>query len=118
MHKILVIDDDPNMRRLIELYLNKENFVVDAVGSARSSVEKIRQGLYHLVITDLQMPDMDGLEFIRRIRAFNEEIPIVVTSAYSRGKIVNQALEAGASNVLEKPFDQQQLLKTLNEYLK
>ncbi len=118
MHKILVIDDDPNMRRLIELYLSRQKYQVDSVASARKSVEKIRQGDYQLVITDLQMPEMDGMEFIRRIRSFNKNIPIIVTSAYSRGKIINQALETGASSVLEKPFDQKRLLDTLNEYLK
>lgn len=116
-YKILVIDDDPNLHRLIQFYLTDEKYSLDFAGNGRSAMHKMKDNSYHLIISDLMMPGMDGITFINKLRAKGDETPIVVTSAYSQDKIACDATEAGADKILEKPFTKEKLAELVQQIL-
>jgi len=114
--RIIFIDDDPNMRRMVALYLGEENFRLETEGSPRVGLKKIKEQTYDLIISDIQMPDMDGFTMIRRIREFNTSIPILVISAFGEKDVMVKAREAGATEIIEKPFDRQKLIRLINKF--
>lgn len=111
---ILAVDDDPNMHRLMELYLASAAFRVTTVSSARMALHKLQHGTYDVLISDIQMPQMDGLDLARAIRARQMAIPIIVVSAFGGSSMVQQARDAGANLVIEKPFEQEDLIKKID----
>jgi len=110
---ILIVDDDPNMHRLIQLYLNKTNAVVTTASSARVALHKMNSQSFNLMISDLQMPQMDGIELVRTVRAAGRTLPVLIISAFGLQTHAHNALNAGANKVLEKPFERKELLEAI-----
>ena len=114
---VLAVDDDPNMHRLIKLYLNRENFSVTTVSSGRMALHKLDTEEFDLVISDIQMPQMDGIALVEEIRNRNNDVPVIVISAFGTNFQANKALEAGANMVIEKPFEQEQLITIIEQQM-
>ncbi len=108
MRKVLVVDDESNMRFLLRLVFEPEGFEVVEAHHGAAALELVKQEQPDLVVTDLMMPVMNGRELIERLRADAEtaDIPIIVVSANA------QAVVAGADAALSKPFDIDALLDT------
>lgn len=117
LKKILVVDDDPNMHRLIELYLNSEQYKITSVSSGRMALHKLKEAEFDLIISDIQMPQMDGIRMTEEIRKKNKDIPIIVISAFGKNSHSTQAREAGANLVIEKPFEQETLVDKIGAYI-
>jgi len=105
--RILVVDDSSTMRRIIINTLNKVGYsdYVEA-GNGREGVEKLAAGPVDLIITDWNMPEMSGLEFIKAVRA-NEQtkhIPTLMVTTNAAQEDITRAIEAGVNNYLVKPF--------------
>ncbi len=115
--KILIVDDDPNMHRMLELYLSQENYAITTASSARKVLARMNINQYSLIISDLQMPDIDGIAFIGELRNRNDQTPIIVVSAYGDEEIKQKALDAGANRILEKPFLREELIATINKLI-
>ena len=115
--KILFVDDDPNIQKMIEIFLRKYNFNVTFVKSGRSALHKLQEDNYSLVISDIQMPEMDGLTLIEKIKIKYPEIPVVIISAYGQEQMTEKAMAKGASKILNKPFDSKILISTIQEFL-
>ncbi len=113
--KILLVDDDPHMQRLISIFLKKNPFELDKTGNGRIALRKIETQTYDLIISDLQMPETDGIELIKRIRAKNRTTPIIIISAYGLDSMAEEAIKEGASFVLPKPFEAAELLQTIEK---
>ena len=108
---ILVVDDVPQNVRLLEAVLSANGYRVTAASSGAEALEKVRAELPDLVLLDIQMPELDGYEVCRRLRADprSEFLPVVmITSSDSEVRV--SALEVGADDFVAKPFDQQELL--------
>jgi len=108
---ILVVDDAPQNVRLLEAVLSANGYTVTAASSGAAALEKVRAELPDLVLLDIQMPELDGYEVCRRLRADprTEFLPVVmITSSDSEVRV--NALEVGADDFVTKPFDQQELL--------
>lgn len=114
---VLAVDDDPNMHRLVQLYLKQENIVVTAVSSGRMALHKLDSDKFDLVISDIQMPQMDGIALVQKIRNRKNTVPVIIISAFGTQSQAKKALEAGANSVLEKPFEQEQLINTIKQQL-
>ena len=99
MAHILVVDDSPTERRVITLLLgrNPDLSTTEAEG-AREALNMIRQNPPDLVVTDLMMPDMDGLELVEAIRADYPGLPVILATAYGSEEVVVRALRKGAVN--------------------
>jgi len=115
--KVLVIDDEPPIRKLLRMGLSTQGYQVLEAPNGRTSLELLGQKP-DLVILDLGLPDMQGLELLRMIRARNESIPIVVLSSRGdeTGKV--QALDLGADDYVTKPFGMDELLARMRAALR
>jgi adenylate cyclase len=109
--RILVVDDVPQNVRLLEAVLTAHGYSVTSASSGPEALEKVAAELPDLLLLDIQMPEMDGYEVCRRLRAnpATEFLPVVMITSSDTEVRVN-ALEAGADDFVTKPFDQQELL--------
>jgi DNA-binding response OmpR family regulator len=109
--KVLIADDDFTTRRLLQSYLEKWGHEVTAAKSGSEALELFERGDYSIVVTDWQMPEVDGLELIGRIRALPRAgyVYIVLLTARAQAEDVVQGIEAGADDFVAKPFDRDEL---------
>lgn len=115
--KLLVVDDDPGLRELLQEYLTSQGFEVIAVADGVEMEQFLRQHDVNLVILDLMLPGEDGLSLARKLRA-NSNLPIIMLSA--RGDDVDRiiGLEVGADDYLAKPFNPRELLARIRAVLR
>jgi two-component system, OmpR family, KDP operon response regulator KdpE len=115
--RVLVIDDEPPIRKLLRMGLTAQGYQVLEAPNGKAALELIAQGP-DLVILDLGLPDVQGFDLLRTIRARNEQVPIVVLS--SRGDEVAkvQALDLGADDYVTKPFGTEELLARMRAALR
>jgi len=115
--RVLVVDDDPNVADVVTRYLDREGFVVEAVGDGHAAVDRALQSLPDLVVLDLMLPGIDGLEVCRRIRAL-APVPVVMLTA--RGDEADRVagLELGADDYLAKPFSPRELVARVKAVLR
>ncbi|MCL1796469.1 MAG: response regulator transcription factor, partial [Clostridia bacterium] len=107
--RILLVDDDPNITQLVVLYLQKEGYEVQAASRGDEALELFRKNPPNLILLDLMLPGMDGLEVCRRVRR-TSGIPIIMLTA--KGETFDKVLglELGADDYLVKPFEPKELL--------
>lgn len=117
MDRVLVVDDEKNMRDLLRIYLSKEGFEVTEAEGGAAAVNLLNQTTFDLVILDIMMPGMDGWEVCRRIRE-NAQTPILMLTARSETKDKVQGLQLGADDYLVKPFDPEELTARVNALLR
>jgi two-component system, OmpR family, KDP operon response regulator KdpE len=108
--RVLVVDDEPAIRRFLRAGLGAQGYVITEVDKGQPALDVVRRGGTDLVVLDLGLPDIDGLEVIRRIRGAGSAVPIVVLSirADEAGKV--EALDLGADDYVTKPFGIDELL--------
>ena len=116
--KFLVVDDYSTMRRIIVNTLKKVGFTdIDEAQDGSMALQRIQQGGIEFILTDWNMPVMDGLELVSKVRAFNRGIPILrVTTNAAKDDIV-QALQAGVSSYIVKPFSPDTLQEKIDSLL-
>src|SRR5690349_295014 len=124
MTRILVIDDDETVREATASFLESEEFEVVAVPDGSSGIEAIKKGSFDLVVVDVFMPGMDGLETTRAIRQLDPVLPVIAVSGFMLGNwrlempnFDTMAAEVGAFWTLYKPFRPAVLLQTIQEAL-
>ena len=115
--KILVIDDDSAVTDLMAVLLRSQGFEVTATNSSTDGLNLARQAEPALIILDLMMPEMDGWEVCRAVRAFSS-VPIIVLSALNDPSMVASVLDAGADDYLTKPTPSRILVAHINRLLK
>lgn len=115
--RILVVDDDEMVLMALNELLQPEGYEVDAIQRASEALEKLDQDGYNLLMLDIIMPEMDGFELCRRIRAMEKyrETPIVFLTAKSREQDRVLGLEAGANLFLSKPISPEKLLGIVSD---
>jgi two-component system, NtrC family, response regulator PilR len=107
--QVLVVDDEPDIRELLELTLTKMGLGVDAVGSIAEAKERLKGGRYDLCLTDMRLGDGEGLELVRHIAALAADLPVAVITAYGSTENAVAALKAGAFDYVSKPVGLEQL---------
>ena len=108
--KILVVDDDVSIREIIGAGLSERGFSVEIAADGAEALEKIERDLFDLVLTDLMMPQMDGIELINKIKELQPDLLILLMTAYGSFDSAVQAIKIGANDYLAKPIDFQDLL--------
>ena len=116
--KVLVIDDEPPIRKLLRMGLSAHGYEILEAPNGRISLELLEQKKPDLVILDLGLPDMQGLELLRMIRARNEGVPIVILSSRGDEASKVQALDLGADDYVTKPFGMDELLARMRAALR
>jgi len=107
--RILVVDDEPQITRVLRTSLSSHAYDVRVANDGETALEIMKDWTPDLVITDLSMPNMDGLELTRRLRT-TTKVPIVVLSVRGEERTKVQALDAGADDYVTKPFGMEELL--------
>lgn len=115
MNKILVIDDEPIVRISCERTLAPEGYDVTLTASGKEGLEIMEKETFGLVLLDLKMPDMDGIEVLDNIKEKWPDTKVVMVTGYSTVDTAVQALRFGAFNFIEKPFTPDTLLKAVKE---
>lgn len=109
--KILVAEDEPMLLKTIELKLKKEGYEVIVTSDGRQAAEQIESANPDMVITDIMMPYVSGLELINLIRQkLNRKTPVIILSAMEQEKVVMEAFELGADDYITKPFSLNELV--------
>ena len=120
MNRILIIDDDKTLCELIKRSVQAENIEADFCNTGKEGLQKLREHEYQLVVLDVMMPVMDGLEAARYIRWSNKEnardIPIIAMTANAFTEDRRRVLEAGMNEHLAKPLESEVLIKTIANY--
>lgn len=104
MPAILIVEDEAKMRRLLELNLGEDGFTTFSGEDAEAGLKLLQQNHIDLVVTDLKLPGMDGLEFLQAIKRQNEALPVVVMTAFGSVETAVEAMKSGASDYVLKPF--------------
>jgi DNA-binding NtrC family response regulator len=104
MPTILIVEDEAKMRRLLELNLGEDGFTTLSAGDAESGLKLLRENAVDLVVTDLKLPGMSGLEFLQAVKRQNATLPVVVMTAFGTVETAVEAMKAGASDYVLKPF--------------
>jgi len=115
--RVLVIDDEPPIRKLLRMGLGTEGYDVVDAPNAKVALDSMGQQI-GLVILDLGLPDMQGLDLLRRIRSLNEAVPIVVLSSRDDETAKVEALDNGADDYVTKPFGMNELLARIRTALR
>ncbi|MCC6833259.1 MAG: response regulator transcription factor [Thermoleophilia bacterium] len=108
--RILVVDDEPAVLRALSVALESQGHEVIAAATGTQAVAKAAADGPDLILLDLGLPDADGLEVIRRVRAFAPSVPVIVVSAYGEDRAKVDALDLGADDYVVKPFAMPELL--------
>jgi two-component system KDP operon response regulator KdpE len=115
--RILVVDDDPQIRRVMKMTLSSEGYEVEDARSGEEAQESIRAGHYDLLLLDINMPGMGGLQACREIRE-SSEIPIIMLTVRNSESDKVSALDAGADDFVAKPFSTPELLARIRAALR
>ena len=106
---VLVVDDDPAMRRTLSINLRARDYEVETAGDGRSALQVVDERMPDLVLLDLGLPDLDGVAVLTQLRSFTE-VPVIVVSARTESDDKVEALDLGADDYITKPFSIEELL--------
>jgi two-component system response regulator PilR (NtrC family) len=104
MAKILVVDDDQGMREFLEIMLSREGYRVSTSSDAGKALSRCRKETFDLIITDLKMPKMDGIGFLKEVKQISPETMVILITAYASGETAVTAMKEGAYDYIEKDF--------------
>ena len=116
--KVLIVDDDPGIRSTISELIQELGFGTETASDGLDALEVLDSGPFLCVFTDIMMPNMSGLELIRRIKARDVSLPIIVITGYASVEIAIDAMKCGASDFISKPFKVKQIEILLNKVMR
>jgi DNA-binding NtrC family response regulator len=117
MPTILIVEDEAKMRRLLELNLGEDGFTTLSAEDAEAGLKLLRENVVDLVVTDLKLPGMNGLEFLQAIKRQNAALPVVVMTAFGTVETAVEAMKAGASDYVLKPFSLSEMRMVIRKEL-
>jgi two-component system, OmpR family, alkaline phosphatase synthesis response regulator PhoP len=115
---VLVVDDEPNIVQLARLYLEREGYRVAAVGNGNAALDTVARLRPALIVLDIMLPELDGLEVCRRLRADGNPVPILMLTARDEDVDKIIGLEIGADDYLTKPFNPRELVARVKAMLR
>ncbi len=117
MNKILVVDDEINIRLMLKRVLSQEQYLIDEASNGEEALQKISREKYSAILLDLKMPKLNGLQVIARMKELDINIPVVMMSAYGTVPEAVEAMKLGAFDYIVKPFDLDELKISLARML-
>ncbi len=116
--RILVVDDEPNMLRLLKtILMDKTGYEVTTTNNPLEVSKLLQEGQYELVVTDLKMPLVDGIDLIGIVKNLDPTLPIIVITAYGTIETAEEAIQKGAYDFITKPFRKETILITIKRAL-
>ena len=114
--RILIADDEEGIRESLSLILGDE-YDIGYATNGEETLEKLREDNFSLVLLDIKMPKLDGLEVLKRIKQEGNGIPVLMLTAYQSVELAREAVRLGAHDYLPKPFEQEQILSAVQRAL-
>ncbi len=116
--RILVVDDEPNMLRLLKtILMDRTGYEVATTNNPLEVSKLLQEQPYDLVVTDLKMPLVDGIDLIDIIKKINADLPIIIITAYGTIETAEEAIQKGAYDFITKPFRKETILITIKRAL-
>lgn len=116
-YRILVVDDEENMRVLLKRVLGKEGYQVECADLGKTALRLAKDNLFDLAVVDVCMPEMDGLEVLKKLKSINRQLPVVIISAYPSWGRKQAAERMGCAAYLSKPVDMKYLKQLIKKEL-
>lgn len=114
---ILIVDDDNRILKLLKIFLQKNNFLVSTAISSGEASELLHNFSFDLIILDVMMPKITGIEFAKQLKSVNKILPIIMLTALSEPEDKIKGLESGVNDYVTKPFDPKELLLRINNLI-
>ncbi|MBD3426414.1 MAG: response regulator [Candidatus Omnitrophica bacterium] len=111
--KILVVDDEKTIRDILETFLEKKGYEVATAATAEECLEKLKNEKPKIILLDIRLPGMSGVEAIKKIRRIDENVGVIMATAVLDEEVAKKTIEMGAADYIVKPFDLDYLEKTL-----
>ena len=115
--RVLVVDDEESMRRFLSILLEKEGYEVTLASNGEEALGKLQEGSFHLLITDLRMPGMSGVELLEKVQADEPNLPVVILTAYASEASAIEAMEKGAYQYIEKKAKNDEIVLVIKNAL-
>ncbi len=103
--KILVVDDEPEIRELLKEFLTKKGYAVSTAYSGETAIEKIEKEDFDIMLLDMAMFGMSGLDVLRKVKELNKQLPIIMITAVKDDSLNQQCFTLGAADYITKPLD-------------
>ena len=116
--RILVVDDDENIRKVLKTILEDEGYTVDEAEDAKKAIEKSRRNVYNLALIDIRLPDMEGIELLTKMKDTVPKMRKIIITGYPTLQNAIEAVNRGADAYILKPFDMDKVLATIKEQLR
>lgn len=113
--RILIIEDDEEMRSLLKDILDEEGFDTESASNGSGGLQELTKGPFDLVITDIRMPGLTGLDILPVIKRLQPEVPVIVITAFGNEEVYRRSFEKGAAGYLEKPIHMDKLKTLVHE---
>lgn len=113
--EILIVDDHPAMRTTLKDLLEEEGYDITTAASGTEGIERCKEKRYDIILLDVRMPDMNGVEAFKQIKTLHRDIRVIMMTAYSMNKLKSEALNEGAVAFLQKPLDIQNVLSIIKD---
>ena len=117
MEKLLIIDDDESLNEALRLVLSKKGYEVSTAQNAEEAFGLVSRTNFDLVVSDLKLPGESGIDLLKKVRQFNEELPFIIITAYDESASTIKAIQEGAYDYLEKPLDIDRLIAVIKRAL-
>jgi DNA-binding NtrC family response regulator len=115
--RILIIDDDENIRTVLQAILEDEGYVIDTADTARKGIDKSEKAFYNLALIDVRLPDMEGIELLTKLHETKPKMRKIIVTGFPTMQNAVAALNKGADGFVLKPFDVEKILVTIKEQL-
>lgn len=115
--RILIVDDDENIRKVLTTILEDEGYIIESVGTARKAIAKTGKKFYNLALIDIRLPDMEGIELLTRMKDTTPKMRKIIITGYPTLQNAVEAVNRGADAYIIKPFDMKKTLRTIEEEL-
>ncbi|TET64100.1 response regulator [Candidatus Bathyarchaeota archaeon] len=115
--RILIVDDDENIRKVLTTILYDEGYAVDSVGTAKKAIAKTEKKFYNLALIDIRLPDMEGINLLTKMKVTTPKMRKLIITGYPTLQNAVEAVNRGADAYIIKPFDIKKVLNTIKEEL-
>jgi DNA-binding NtrC family response regulator len=116
--RILIVDDDENIRKVLVAILEDEGYDIDSAGTAKEGIEKTRKKFYNVALIDIRLPDIEGIELLTRIKDTTPKMRKIIITGYPTLQNAVDAVNRGADAYILKPFEVEKVLQTIKEQLR
>ncbi len=116
-YRILIIDDDDNIRQVLQTILEDEGYLVETADTAKKAIEKAETSFYNLALIDVRLPDMEGIELLTKLRPTKPKMRKIIVTGYPTLQNAVSAVNSGADSYVLKPFDVEKILAIIKDQL-